>query len=473
LGIAVAPATGCTGRENPGNPTPPTCTTGFVTASGACQEKCDPEKCTDDKGKPVPNNVCVNNQCRLLCSSHAECYPGVQSCLAAKDDTGKSRTLCVENGHQPALDKDGYAILGQGKGCPFGQNDCVAKACPNGLECDDKACGGKPQDCKLDEAACKGFKACNIGKCSDGSRCAVTTCAADQCKPFECLTKGEGDALAFCAKRDCMSDDDCGPGFWCGPARDPHDICGPTCSGGKCTDTMGSCSSDSVCQKGNNPTCGKTLEPCVDAKSPPAGTTFFEGSICMMRKTCLRRDECAACTSNTDCSIGNSDICVNKLCAKFCTSDANCRRDFKCDPAGSVCASTPRVSCASSADCPVKGDKCEPRNACVPRSGNCRAEGSEKFCQSCLSDADCGGPDPNTRWLCADLKGERVCYEAALTKSCMTDADCPTSPSGAKGRCLDETDFPDSAPGQPAYHKCYFPRKPLKNGKPDGYSCWP
>ncbi len=481
-GSALAPAAGCSG-----NPAPetdacaplgkcqlghdasggPVC--GYKTNDGACKPVCDPKKC-------VAGNVCVKNECRLPCSSHADCQAGAQACTPTTDDGGKKLEVCLPTGHQPPIDKFGRPDI-EGKGCPFGQMaDCTGKTCPNGLECDPSACNNNPTDCKIDKDACKGLALCNIGKCGDGSACTVTTCAT--CGGYECVTKGEGDATAYCTRRDCASDAECGPGFACVSVHDPHDICGPKCMSQACVggpNDKGFCNNDGDCQKGNTNFCGKTLDSkCVDLAT--AGPSYSEGSLCLQRKSCVRRDQCASCQTNVDCSLGDSDVCVTagmgKVCAHFCKSDANCRKDQQCSPAGNVCAATPRISCTTAADCPTANDTCAAASACVPRSGGCHAETAQgsKFCYACTSDLDCGGTD--SKFGCGSIGGgEKGCFDFGFATSCTSDKDCPKSPSGANGRCLDETD--GVAPGNNVYHHCYFPRKPLSDGQNVGYSCYP
>ncbi|MBM4356491.1 MAG: hypothetical protein FJ096_00115 [Deltaproteobacteria bacterium] len=469
LGSALLPSTGCQNAVSTEDEGGPKCEGGYLTDAGKCVPKCDPSKCLD-------GNVCVENQCRLECTTHAECFPGAQRCTAVEGDAGTLVQVCLDSGHQiPATG------IAQGKACPFGDADCATKVCPDGLECDPMACNGKPETCVKDEVACAGKDACNIGKCSgDDARCTVTTCAASECRALTCNSAGEGDATAYCTQTDCASDEQCGAGFYCGFVRAPHDVCGETCSGGKCSDGR-SCSKDSDCQKGNNTFCGKTTEGCIDPKAKPAGTTFEEGPLCMMRKTCLRRDECAPCSNNLDCSVGSGDLCINvggtadkpvMTCQHLCVDDSNCRNDQACVPSGgSTCAATPNVFCGTAKDCPTEGDTCAPRNVCIPRTGGCHAEAAtdSKFCFACTNDLDCG--DADSSWGCSELgNGERACFDQSFSKTCTKNSDCPKSPGGKPGTCLDEAD--GVSPSDDVYHRCYFPSK-LDGGMLVGYSCFP
>lgn len=460
FGSAILPGTGCSSASEE-----PTCVGGYVTAAGACVAACDPSKCVD-------GNVCVENQCRLQCDTHGACTPNSQLCSPAKTDAGAAVSVCLENGHN--VPSTG---VGQGKPCPFGQGDCTTTVCPNGLECDAMACGGSPAACIKDVVACAGKENCNIGQCSgkDKTRCTVTTCAATECKALSCLSSGEGDATAFCTATDCSSDEACGSGFFCGLVHDPHDRCGETCTNGKCASGQ-ACTKDGNCQLGNNAFCGKTLEPCIDLATKPAGSTYEAGTRCLMHKQCLRRGPCAPCKENLDCAGTSADLCVtigaSKGCAQFCASDDNCTSSEACTPAGSTCAASPTAGCTTAADCPTKDDQCVPRSVCVPRSpGGCRAENvtGSKFCYTCTTDLDCGPVDSN--WICNTLSGgERACFDLGSSSTCAKDADCPKSPGGKPGACLDEND--GVGPTDPNFHQCYFPAK-YEQGQLVGYSCYP
>ncbi len=461
FGSSAVSAVGCSTETTPGD----SCKGGFereIYKGKVCEPLCDPAKCK-------AGNVCSNNRCALVCDSHADCWAATQSCTAATDDTTETAvTVCVDNGHWPV---DGYPSGSYGQACPFGDADCYGFACPNGMECDPMA----PADCMRDEYACFGFEEgeCNIGITEDNQRCTLNTCDAAQCTQLNCLSAGEGDADSYCTHPDCEDDSHCPSGFYCGVTRDAHDICGNTCSGGSCShDSNQSCKTDADCQKGNNNFCGKTLEPCVDPSAFGAnGASFFEGSLCLLRRTCKLRKKCAPCTTNLDCSIGGTDVCADvggeKGCALFCTEATHCRADELCQAYGNTCAANPSVDCTTGEDCPTAGDQCVARSVCVPASGSCRATNAsgDKFCHKCLDDTDCG--DKDSSMGCAQVgNGEFGCFDMNFGTSCTTDNDCPTSPSGAHGVCLD--DKYGVSMSHSLYHRCYFPYNEDK-----GFTCWP
>ncbi len=100
----------------------------------------------------------------------------------------------------------------------------------------------------------------------------------------------------------------------------------------------------------------------------------------------------------------------------------------------------------------------------LPRFGAC--VGTGKFCEPCLDDTDCGGPDSKMACISAGIADEKGCFDLSFPDTCTTDNDCPKSPSGKSGECLDEGD--GLAPGDDVYHRCYFPF----NAGSSKFSCW-
>ena len=485
--VALFPV-GCGTKTNtvPGKP----CVGGLLNDDGICEPICDPTQCLE-------SNVCVDNHCRLLCDTHTECWGGWQECQAALTDDGLLVNVCGENGELPVNAPEGWPLTAYGWPCPGGDYECTASACPNGLQCDLTACGGAWQECERDEDACGELgEHCNIGtcknwdkndKCVDGlcalsgrgcggdihcQRCTVTTCTNDtvvtECTPFECLGgAGDGDATAYCTHHDCSEDSDCPGGYYCGISTDPRDICGPTCSGGSCSNNpQQSCSGDSDCQIGNNDFCGETTELCLDPSAFAVnGAQFFEGSICLLRKTCMKKEECAPCETNVDCRLGRADTCVAwgeaLVCARFCAAPADCTNDMDCLFYGKTCQASPALDCVVNEDCPKPGDVCVDRSICVPRSGSCRAANAtgSKFCHHCVDDTDCGDPDPSSAWDCVEMSAWHACVDRDIP--CTDDSNCPVSPGGKTGVC-------PTNPSHPMYLRCYFPYDAFK----EEFSCW-
>lgn len=382
VGAAAASGACSTSGDGPGDSSGECI--GGVVVNGVCEGKCKPELCLE-------GNTCVGNRCVLKCSSHLECYPGIQDCAPAEeDDTGEKIMVCTGNGRP----------VGYGAPCPFGVECSGFGSCPDGTPCSLAQCNFNPGDCVRDAEACGDDPDCFAGKCSDGSACVVQPCPIEQCTSLglECRTRGEGDAEAYCAKPHCSTDADCPGGYECAITRDPHAIC------------------NTNPKKGNNSFCGVTDEACIDRDDFEAnGSTFFEGAICLLRKACVKRSQCSPCTSDLDCSLVPGLRCVpiggENRCARSCSRREDCDLDHEC----------------------VEID--EETSACVPRFGAC--VGSGNFCEPCVNDEDCGGV--GTTMACVtNLRGERACLDLAFPHECTTDDDCPTSPSGRHGSCNDE-----------------------------------
>jgi hypothetical protein len=375
---------------------------GGILIDGECQAECEQDKCRE-------GNTCVNNQCMLMCDSHQDCYTDIQDCAPAQEDgTGAAIFVCSAS----------TKLIGFGHGCPFGVECGDFGACPDGGRCSLIACNNAPEACARDEAICGSDESCSIGKCTDGNGCTASACAKEQCSlPLTCLTAGEGDAEAYCTQHGCQADTDCPAGYYCGVTRDPREICGTN--------------------KGNSNFCGTTLSACVDP-AQLAEQGLFEGSLCALRNTCLKRAQCAPCATDLDCSYGQGQRCVplggGNICARACETDGDCDPDHACNS-----------------------------GACIPRFQACTGQGN--FCEPCLSDADCGGPE--TTMGCASLSGGmRACFDFSFPNTCTTDADCPAAPSGRRGSCLDEDQGVPQ--GDPLYHRCYLPYNAADNKT----SCW-
>lgn len=382
------------------------CNGGVLDAAGNCVAKCDPALC-------LPNNICVNNQCSLQCTAHAEC-PAGYDCIPSLQD-GIEDPAAAQVNVCRLVPKTGFA----GTPCPFG-TECGDKlVCPSGESCGASLCGGQactphPEFCPADQPDC------TIGLCPDAATlCFVPPCAAEECRPMRCTGIGEGDGDAICVYDHCKEDADCPGGFYCGIARDPHNICNTS--------------------KGAE-------QPCVDPSTfTAAGQTFQEGPISLLKNSCLPRPMCAPCASDLDCP-GASQVCRDlgggdMRCTETCyEGNTSCRPDFACDTTAQLC---------------------------LPETGSCIGGGG--FCEPCLNDLDCAGGGPTM--VCRTdilLDGQKACLDSALPTECTVDTECPEAPSGLQGECLDEAEF--VSPGNSAYHKCFFPYLPTPPGL---YTCWP
>jgi hypothetical protein len=466
LGAALIPAA-CGSEEDDDNATNAASTgtvdceaQGGVIVDGVCEAKCVASSCLEGLDGGVSANICVDNLCALTCSAHADCfnYNGgagfptqgqgyfmhTQDCAAEQeDDTAAAVQVCQSNGK----------ARGYGYACPFG-NECSdvyrVYACPNGAPCDGPAApscaiidgnadGVNDNVCVADLDACRGVADCQKGRCAlEKSPCSLTPqCAPEACQPLTCNTFGEGDAEAYCTRTDCKEDADCPGGFYCGAQRVNLNICGK--EGDKGPSAF--------------PLCGDDPEaPCVaEADFQANGNNYFEGSVCLMRTMCLKREPCTSCATDIDCSdpdmrCARTPADQAQVCATLCNpaNPGDCPLDEQCDTNALVT--------------PIAGV-----GACVPRFGKCKGTGA--FCDPCLDDRDCGATG-----VCLTASGtERACLSSyPPTDTCTTNADCPASVTGVKGTCLDE-DW-GVAPGSDFYHKCYLPiDNPQVTGKTSCY----
>lgn len=376
----------------------PFCLGGYIPPDSptTCEGKCTPGSCLD-------GNTCVGNRCVLTCASHADCLAdGTQDCLPAVEDDTKAAIFTCQKNEKPY----GWGLI-----CPFGSECGTFHSCKDtGTFCDLTACGGKPEECKLDEAYCRNRVDCIVGKCHDGTGCNVLTCPAADCTtPLSCFSTGLGDANSYCTKQDCQADSECPGGYYCGVTRDPHGICG----------SMNPA-------KGDNTLCGTTSDPCVNQADIGTTDSTFEGQLCILRKTCIKRDTCAPCESDLDCSQVPNSLCITlpkeatKRCAPTCKTNADCGPSYECLPADAAAPNGPK--------------------ACHHRFGAC--VGTGQFCEPCVNDTDCGPLTGSS--ICLEASdGSRGCFDLKVgSLACSTNAECPTAPNGVHGECAGGTCAP-------------------------------
>ena len=274
---------------------------------------------------------------------------------------------------------------------------------------------------------CRGVADCQVARCTnDLSPCSLTEqCPAEQCQPFTCNTTGDDkhpDADAYCT-HDCTKDEDCPGGYWCGVYRDPRKVCN-TDKGGQ-----------GLCADNESP------DPCVDPKTAPPGTSFFEGAECLERRVCLKRTQCAPCTTDLDCTQVDGQKCANTsdgtVCARLCNKDSDCEPDALCDTSQGGVAKDGTPSAGS----------------CIPRFGKCKGTG--KFCEACRNDEDCGSTAMCYR---PSLSLETGCMSFPL-ESCVSDTDCPLAPNMKHGHC-------GTSDQGSLYHLCFY------EFTGDSFTCW-
>jgi hypothetical protein len=362
LGIAALAAAawglaplGCSSNSTTGTGGGTSCEGGYLRmvdgGTPTCEGLCKASLCTE------ANNICVNNDCALQCTSDAECQLQ-QNCAPAKEDgTGMAVTTCQANG-----------LAAIGTSCPFG-NECA-----------------------------------NIKACNDGTPCmADTDCKmGGTCQALTCLTAGSGDADAYCTLKDCQTDANCPGGYWCDTVRDPHQICGKPKP------------NPSVCGTTSDP----CVDPSMDMAN---GTTYEPGQFCTQRNECVKRSQCSPCTTDVDCSfIAAGAHCTQGSCALDCGSDADCVNGFHCTSgscvprAGSCAPAQPGTGaicspCRVQADCGT-GLICEELELGGFRA--CLYTGAA----TCTSDGQCPKTVTGLHLFCADASGQPV--QAGETGTC-------------------------------------------------------
>ena len=338
---------------------------------------------------------------------------------------------------------------GAGEECVGGQcivPPCTADSdCDAGLICDAGTCVVPP--CGSD-ADCVGNQVCVAGSCITQTDCPICAACntADDCggSPYVCAQDPNGGTGGFCtllcnAAGDCPGDSDCftvpGQGFnvCLNPDAATGSVCptGYVCGGG----TTGLC--DGV-------TCpaGQTCDPATGACSAPGS-----GDACA--------NICDGCTTDADCDgglgscvdFGNGGICSTACSATdpcpglntdcFTVQDttgASQNLCFNADAATDLCPATWRCETAPPA-APCDGVTCPAGQLCDAATGNCIPDsfdgsrgGSCGICDSCRTDADCGGG------ICKNFVG----IGQFCTQTC--DAGCPGNATcfalGAQQLCL-------------------------------------
>jgi len=341
-----------------------------------------------------------------------KCVGGIQTdageCLA-KCDPARCVVEVVGDGGVPVLTDGGVPV----NACV--DNQCMLR-CGSHYDCfvPTESCAPAVEDdtradvniCQTNDRPEELLKSCPFGDTGDYD---------DECpEDMLCIVEREGDADAYCTEPDCLTDADCAPGMYCGAVRDPHQICGTS--------------------KGDNIFCGQTSEDCIEPEDLSEDGPLFEGPLCVMRRACLVRDECAPCETDVDCSFSSTkciEIDGEMRCASGCDFDSDCALDKECED-----------------------------DFCIPRSGSCPAPGG-RFCDPCLSDMDCG--DADNMWVCDEVQiGQWVCLDYGTT--CGTSAECETTPRGDQGICW----WAESYQGTGAIPICH----PGQDPDSGFFTCW-
>lgn len=277
---------------------------------------------------------------------------------------------------------------------PVAPVGCDETLCAKNNKCIDN---GKSTECRLQCAKQQ--------DCPGKFQCVANAKGVTFCAPLEgyaasITPKDKGQWGSTCkatggldGNPDCDSDQ----GFWC-YGENPSD------AESFCTQYQ--CKTDAECKGGFY---------CATINSAPDVRTA-KRSVGQTTTACLPRTYCAPCKSDVDCPSvnGTAQHCIAgadevMFCSPECANAGNCRLDATCANYGDF-------------------------NACKPRAGVCKGDGS--FCAPCRSDDDC----TNGVCLTASYSREKYCGTKS-TKPCavVNDrlvADCPTTaPAGTDVSC--------------------------------------
>ena len=344
------------------------------TASSACGkgEYCNRAVRTCKAITPFCQPCKSDDQCGTgsACAAHPDFPAAGAFCVSACDATGS----CA-NGLACRKSAAGASLCYPAGACGV-SNACIPdslklKACatrnptgPGGDACDPQSrlcvrTSASDADCALIENA-PGYQ-CRANACFRLALCSQDSdCTSGQ------ICQGNADGSKSC-HAGCVTNADCPLGSGCNTVVAAHPRCAPgctqntdcplntICAGGACVSTTASCSSQTcqdtaVCSVGG--TCVNNC--CVEANLP---VTCGPGT-------------CAACTTGSGCQQNCASNCF-PLYLGSCPNGLNdCTSRFGAVP-GLVCYGPSNTvpqcqvdahlqSCASDADCPMKGFKCLP-----------------------------------------------------------------------------------------------------------------
>lgn len=451
--LTIAAVAGCSSDKDPA-------CGGVVGADGVCYAKCEQSDCASPGQRCVAPDGVPEGACFSPCETNATCGVGFQ-CGEHADTEGQSGRFC--------LPRSSFKDANQQPLKPGRVGDaCAAPAeCDqgHGVHCENGACTDAPADegaqCTID-AACDASKGL---KCVDGSCQVVPSQVGEECGGNRTCGEGLGCLDGHCHRGCERVGEGCADGFECVSieGQSVRGVCtkqktaheqgqfGTSCPNGNdecdagngwfCVGLKGTasaycsqkngCEQDSECPSGY--WCGAVTN-VSDAK-----VIDYDHPI----KTCMKRDFCAPCQTDLDCSFQLGAVCrpdVNgeNFCTLPCEADKN--------------------SCMIGTACVAGQDGA---NYCRPDVGFCHAS-EPTGCGPCRIDSDCGpgglcregsfGYKPTMKWCSTPCGGP--------------DADgkntCPVANNGNEMVCLDENLLTLGGPitedaGNSVYKHCYAP----------------
>ncbi len=291
-------------------------------------------------------------------------------------------------------------------------------------------------ECRRDRD-CSSGEVCAEGRCMPSSICTRDNdcgsneiCESRTCVPGSrtCRTHGDCTIGSYCDDGSCVpsdtctTDGECTDGFWCDYRGTcvprPDDACrtqadcasSTLCIEGYCRDRVETCELDRHCASGI----------CVNNECTPTCTTDPEcsaGDTCQSG-LCRPANEC---TTSSNCNVG--EHCVDGRCLPDCqTSGSTCS-------AGSYCATEDRFCRPDWVPTPFcdENSDCRGGRKCV--DGVCRIE-----CPT-MADSQCQLIDAQLP-LCRAEAGSYYCFaEIEQTPECRVQADCTGNRDCINGTC--------------------------------------
>ena len=328
-------------------------------------------ECSDNQGPSCDaGKVCVENQCKLVCSRASDCPPaetcvgGACSLYAAACTT---RADCLDGWF---CDEDSSCRKLRSWGSPCGdRNDtCESSYCVDGVCCDtacqgtcssclgaftgatnvDGRCGlvtvGEDPDGECGDAACNGVGSCFTTlpgqPCGNGFECTSGFCADQVCCQSPCQGECEICTTGTCEpipdgvdpSLECQAPTTCNGQRSCW-SQELGDTCARDleCSSGHCAD--GVCcdaACDGLCVQCNNPAAPGTCSPVQNTEDDTCNLSIIGGACTVLPCVCNADAQCGssgavACLSGAQCASGSclGGVCCETACSGNCMS---CRK---------------------------------------------------------------------------------------------------------------------------------------------------
>ena len=390
--------------------------------TGKCAEIPGPDGAACDDGKPCTQlDLCKGGACVGL-ADECECETS-KDCESLEDGSLCNGTLFCKKDTIPyrcATNPKSLVKCATNKDTACRKSACVPSTgvCkPHPVEHLTLSCDASLVNCKWEVAPPGGATPTVV--CDDGNKCTVSeTCLAGACEGgidvcscktnADCGIHEDGDfcnGALFCDKTPAVPACKVNPAtlIQCNASADKG------CLVNACVPVSGACA---MTPRELTKACDKTSK-CAFRVAPKAATDVpcFDGDPCTVGDIC-KGGQCTSGNNNCACTSDAS-------CAKFEDGNA-CNGKLFCDKATGKC----RVSIATATICKAGQDTACTKNACDPKTGNCKPAPAEVTVRACYKGA----------------KGSELCsYElpvgATRTVACDDGDKCSVGDTCAKGQC--------------------------------------